>query len=151
MTILIFIIIIIIIIFKFHHKKRISVYKLSFCFFYFNYIPRIPTLIPRVPTPIPRIPTLIPPTFSPWLPTFPPLFTARPPPLPAFILISCWYLSTLLSFQIYESYYTNKCSAKGAALRSRLSVGLELLCSLSGTEKCFTRCVNMRFLCKLMW
>ena len=136
MTILIFIIIIIII-FKFHHKKRISVYKLSFCFFYFNYIPRIPTLIP--------------PTFSPWLPTFPPLFTARPPPLPAFILISCWYLSTLLSFQIYESYYTNKCSAKGAALRSRLSVGLELLCSLSGTEKCFTRCVNMRFLCKLMW
>ena len=41
-------------------KKRIRFFKLSSCFFYFNYIPRIPTPIPRIPIPISRIPLLIP-------------------------------------------------------------------------------------------
>ena len=45
--------------FKYQQKKRIGFYELSFCFFYFNYIPCIPTSIPHIPTPIPRIPTLI--------------------------------------------------------------------------------------------
>ena len=40
-------------------KKRIRFFKLSSCFFYLNYIPRIPTPIPRILTPISRIPTLI--------------------------------------------------------------------------------------------
>ena len=41
-------------------EKRTGFYKLSFCFFYFSHIPRIPIPIPRIPTPISCIPTLIP-------------------------------------------------------------------------------------------
>ena len=40
-------------------ELRIGFYKLSFSFFWFNYISRIPTPIPRIPTLIPRIPTQI--------------------------------------------------------------------------------------------
>ena len=36
-------------------KKKIGFYKLSFRFFYFNSISRIPTLISHIPTQIPRI------------------------------------------------------------------------------------------------
>ena len=41
-------------------KKKFGFCKLSFWFFYFDYIPRIPTPIPRIPIAIPRIPTPIP-------------------------------------------------------------------------------------------
>ena len=40
-------------------ELRIGFYKLSFSFFWFNYISRIPTPIPRIPTLIRRIPTQI--------------------------------------------------------------------------------------------
>ena len=40
-------------------KKKTGFYKLSFRFFYFNSISRIPTPIHRIPTPIPRILTQI--------------------------------------------------------------------------------------------
>ena len=72
-------------------SKRIRFYKLSSCFFYFSYIPRIPTpipriptLIPRIPTPIHRIPTLIPriPTLIPRIPSFIPLIPTLIPGIP---------------------------------------------------------------------
>ena len=80
-------------------KKKTGFYKLSFRFFYFNSISRIPTPIHRIPTPIPRILTQI--TRIPFqlhlipfpFPTFPaflgiPLrFSSSPPPFlpfPAF-------------------------------------------------------------------
>ena len=75
-------------------KKKIGFYKLSFRFFYFNSIPRIPTPpIPRIPTSIPCIPTHIIrtptlifriPTPFPAFPAFPPTFPASPPLFPAF-------------------------------------------------------------------
>ena len=49
--------------FKFQQKERIAFYKLSSCFFYFNYIPAFPPLFPHFHSdsphshPIPRIPT----------------------------------------------------------------------------------------------
>ena len=80
-------------------KKKIGFYKLSFHFFYFNSISRIPTHIHRIPTPIPRILTQITripfqlhfipfpfPTF-PAFPGIPLRFTSFPPqflPFPAF-------------------------------------------------------------------
>ena len=72
-------------------SKRIRFYKLSSCFFYFSYIPRIPTPIPRIPTLIPRIPTpihciptLIPriPTLIPCIPSFIPLIPTLIPGIP---------------------------------------------------------------------
>ena len=56
-------------------EKRIGFYKLSFCFFYFNHIPRIPIHTPYIPTLI-RIPILI--------PALPPPPLAFPPPFPSF-------------------------------------------------------------------
>ena len=41
-------------------KKRIWFYKLSFCFFYFNYISRVPILVPSIHTQISHIATSIP-------------------------------------------------------------------------------------------
>ena len=70
-------------------KKKIGFYKLSFRFFYFNSIPRIPTVIPRIPIVIHRILTLIPriptpfPIFSAFS-AFPPRLHAFSPPFPAF-------------------------------------------------------------------
>ena len=51
--------------------KKEKFYKLSFRFFNFSSIPRIPTQIPRIPNQIPSIPTLIPriPTQIPRIPT----------------------------------------------------------------------------------
>ena len=72
--------------FKFQKKKRIRFYKLSFCFFYFSYIPRIPTQIPNIPTPFRAFPAS-PPRSSVLLPRFPLislLFPAFLPPFPAF-------------------------------------------------------------------
>ena len=40
-------------------KKKIGFYKLLFCSFYFNSIPRILNLIHQIPTPIPHILTMI--------------------------------------------------------------------------------------------
>ena len=73
--------------FQLQQKKKIGFYKLSFRFFYFSSIPRIPTLIPRIPTfptliacipnLIARIPTPIP--SSPPPPPFPAFFSFRSP------------------------------------------------------------------------
>ena len=77
-------------------KKSIGFNKLSFCFFYFSYILRIPILIPRTPTLIPRMPTPIPhipriptqlhriPTQIPCIPTPSPCI---PTPIPRILLI----------------------------------------------------------------
>ena len=91
--------------FQFQYKKKIGFYTLSLRFFYFNFIPRIPTEIPRISTPIPLIPTLISRilTLTPRIPThilhIPTsiLFPAFPPPFPSFssfcspIPHSCFY------------------------------------------------------------
>ena len=69
--------------FQFQLRKRIGFYKLSFCFFYFNLFPHIPTLIPRIPTLIPIMSTLIPripiiPTLIPRTPIIPTLIPRIP-------------------------------------------------------------------------
>ena len=66
-------------------KRGIGFYKLSFCFFCFNYIPRISTLIPHIVTQIHRIPTPFP-TFLAFL-AVPPRFPTFPFPFPAFLLL----------------------------------------------------------------
>ena len=77
--------------FNFNQKTWIEFYKLSFCFFYLNYILRIPTPIPRIATLIPRISTLIPviPTLTPRIPTLIPSIPIIPtliPRIPTLIL-----------------------------------------------------------------
>ena len=56
---------------------------LSFCFFCFNYIPRIPNQIPRISNPFPAFPPRFP-AYPPLIPTCPSWFPAFPRRFPAF-------------------------------------------------------------------